>query len=598
MLIKLEVAGSSFQFHVRVVCREPTSRIVPPKAAAMPSGNAGPIPSEARNGRMRWEGCSLRFPSPAPYKNSAVVLAAVFVLLIFYKNKICDINKGGSPSSICFSQIVMTKQNEKLLVTTAIDYVNAPPHLGHCLEKIQADVMARYHRLLDEDVFFLTGTDENSLKNVQAAEKAAKPVKEFVDTMADRFFQLKSILNLSFDDFVRTTEERHIKGAQKLWQACQKDIYKKEYKGLYCVGCEEFYKREELEGGCCPEHKKECELIEEENYFFRLSKYQGRIKRIIKNNKVTIIPESRKNEILSFINQGLQDICISRSNERARGWGIDVPGDPSQKMWCWIEALANYITALGYEENGKKFQDWWQNNENKIHIIGKGISRFHCVYWLGILLSAELALPKTIFVHGYITVGGQKMSKSLGNVIDPFELVDKYGADAVRYFLLREIPSTEDGDFTYEKFEQRYNADLASGLGNLAARVMTMAKKAIFNFQFSIFNKFSNSNFQTFINKTWQKYRTALDDFKFNEALAAVWELISFCDTYIDKERPWENKNQKLKSKNQKVISDLLFILKEITRMLKPFLPATSEKILAQIKSGKKGKPLFPRLAP
>lgn len=500
---------------------------------------------------------------------------------------------------------------KKFYITTAIDYVNAPPHAGHALEKVQADVVARYHRTLGENVFFLTGTDENSLKNVQAAEKEGVAVKEFVDRMAKNFYGLKKTLNLTFDDFIRTTQPRHIKGSQKLWLKLKQrgDIYKKKYKGLYCIGCEEFYKKEELKNGCCPEHKKECEVVEEENYFFRLSKYQGQLKKIIESGKVKIIPNGRKNEIMSFINSGLQDICISRSNERARGWGVDVPGDPSQKMWCWIEALANYITALGYGENSRKFQDWWQDNKNKLHIIGKGISRFHCVYWLGILLSAKLALPKTIFIHGYITVAGQKMSKSLGNVIDPFELVEKYGTDTVRYFLLREIPPTEDGDFTYEKFEGRYNADLASGLGNLAARVMTMAEKLIFNFQFSIAtlrgvrpkassNKFSIFNFQTFTNKTWESYRKALEEFKFNEALAVIWRLIGFCDKYIEKEKPWKIQTQATKLKAQKRIYNLLFALANIAQMLQPFLPETSEKLLKQLKAAKKGKPLFPRLNP
>ncbi|MCD6500889.1 methionine--tRNA ligase [bacterium] len=507
----------------------------------------------------------------------------------------------------------MTKQKKKFFISTAIDYVNSSPHVGHALEKIQADVVARYYRFLGEDVFFLTGTDENSLKNVRAAEKEGVSVKKLVDRNSKKFYELKKILNLSLDDFIRTTEERHIKGAQKLWLACQKDIYKKKYKGLYCVGCEAFLKENELVDGLCPEHKTKPELIEEENYFFKLSKYQKELKKIIENDEVRIIPQARKNEILSFIKQGLEDICISRAAERAHNWGIDVPGDPSQKIWVWFDALSNYITALGYTENAEKFQEFWQENEQKLHIIGKGVLRFHAIYWPAFLLSANLTLPKTIFVHGYITSAGQKMSKSLGNVVDPFELVEKYGTDTVRYFLLREIPPTEDGDFTYEKFEGRYNSDLASGLGNLVARVLTMAEKQIFNFQFSIFNKFSNPNFQTFINKSKKKWQTSLDNFKFNEALAVIWQLIGFCDQYIEKERPWESKNQKSKIKNQKVIYNLLVALANIAQMLQPFLPETSEKIFKQLGIEKmkdvrykmedlkfkikKQKPLFPRLS-
>jgi len=479
---------------------------------------------------------------------------------------------------------------KKFFITTAIDYVNSVPHAGHALEKIQADVIARYHRLLGEEVFFLTGTDENSLKNVRAAEKEDIPIKELVDKYAKRFYQLKEILNLSFDDFIRTTEERHVKGAQKLWRACEKDIYKKTYQGLYCVGCETFYKESELVNGVCPEHQTKPELVEEENYFFRLSKYQNELEKIIKSDVVKIIPESRKNETLSFIKSGLEDICISRSVERAKGWGIDVPGDPRQKIWVWLDALANYITALGYRENDKKFQEFWQENSNKLHVIGKGISRFHTVYWPAILLSAKLSLPQTIFIHGYITSGGQKMSKSLGNVIDPFELVGKYGSDPVRYFLLREIPPTEDGDFTTGKFEERYNSDLAAGLGNLVSRVITMAAKSNPKSQILNPKQIPNPKFQTIINKTQENYRKALDEFKFNEALIAIWDLISFCDKYIEVEKPWETSD-----KQELIINNLLIALSKIAEFLSPFLPETSEKILKQLKT-KESKPLFPRI--
>jgi len=472
---------------------------------------------------------------------------------------------------------------KKFYLSTAVPYVNYSPHAGFALEIIQADVIARYHRLLGEEIYFLTGTDENSLKNVQAAREEGIPVKKLVDRNAKKFYELKKALNLSFDDFIRTTEKRHIKGAQKLWLACQKDIYKKKYRGLYCVGCEAFYKESELVGGFCPEHREKPEWVEEENYFFKLSKYQNQLRKIIENDEIKIIPETRKNEVLSFIKSGLEDICISRLAKRGQGWGIPVPGDPSQILWTWYDALSNYINAVGYSDNLKRFKKWWPAD---LHIVGKGVIRFHAVYWIAILLSAKISLPKEIFVHGYLTSGGQKMSKSLGNVIDPFELVKKYGTDAVRYFLLREIPPTEDGDFTYEKFEARYNSDLAKGLGNLVARVITLAK--ISNFQFLKGGGWVGV--QTIINKTWKDYKKALEEFKFNEALISIWDLISFCDRYIEKERPWEE------SKKQKeVISNLLFAISNIAEMLKPFLPETSEKILEQIKT-QKSKPLFPRL--
>jgi len=475
---------------------------------------------------------------------------------------------------------------KKIFISTSIPYVNASPHLGHALELVQADVLARSHRLMGDEVFFLSGSDENSLKNVRSAEKEGTDIREFVKKNYLKFFELKESLNLTLDDFIRTTEERHFNGAQKLWLNCEKDIYKKKYKGLYCVGCEEFYKEEDLIDGMCPEHKNKLEIVEEENYFFKLSNYEEKIKEIILKDEVKIIPESRKKEILSFINSGLQDFCISRSNERAKGWGIDVPNDKSQKMWVWFDALSNYINALGYgSEDESKFNDFWQNNELKIHVIGKGINRFHSVYWLAMLLSAGISLPKTLFVHGYVTVDGQKMSKSIGNVIDPKELVRKYGCDGVRYFLLREIPALGDGDFTYEKFEKRYNSDLAGGLGNLFSRTMSMVNKRNLNFEIKPNDYFVNKN-KEIENKVQDGY------FKFNETLGDIWELISFCDKYIEEEKPWKIEDEE---KIKIVFSNLLYSLKNISKMLKPFLPETSKKMENQLKEMSKAEPLFPR---
>lgn len=471
---------------------------------------------------------------------------------------------------------------KKFYITTAIDYVNAPPHLGHTLEKIQTDVIARYHRTLGEEVLFLTGTDENSLKSVQAAKREGISVRELVDENAKKFFQLKEALNLSFDDFIRTTEKRHKIGVQKFWLAIKKDIYKKKYRGLYCVGCEEFYKEDELKNGLCPEHKKKPEIIEEENYFFKLSKYQKELKKIIEEEKIKIIPETRKNEILNFLGQGLEDICISRSVERAHGWGIEVPGDKTQIIWVWVDALSNYITAIGYGSDAKKFKKYWPAD---IHVIGKGISRFHCVYWPAFLISAKLSLPKVIFIHGYVTIEGEKMSKSLGNVIDPFELVKKYGTDALRYFLLRESSPFEDLDFTLEKFKKRYIGDLQNGLGNLVARVLNLAKK------FSVSHlKCSENKINEKIKKSWQEYHQTFSSFQFNEILIVIWELVRFFDNYLQEKRPWENKKN-----SKEVIENLLLGLKEISKMLFPFLPKTSETIKNQIKT-KKLIHLFPKL--
>jgi len=468
---------------------------------------------------------------------------------------------------------------KSFFISAAIDYPSEKPHLGHALEKVQADVIARYKRLQGLDVHFSMGLDEHGLKIQRYAKKAGKKPQEFVNEMSKHFKDLWRVLNISNDDFIRTTETRHIKVAQEIIKKIYKkgDIYKGKYKGLYCVDCESYYLPKDLKDGKCPIHHKPAETIEEETYFFRMSKYQRQILKYIRENKNFIIPESKRNEILNRLKEPLQDLSISRAKVE---WGIPFPMNTKFTIAVWPEALMNYLTTLDYPSN--KFKKFWPG----IHIMGKDIVWHHAVIFPSLLLSAGIKIPKTIFVHGFITVGGQKMSKSLGNVIDPFELVKKYGTDAVRYFLLREIPPTEDGDFTYEKFEARYNSDLASGLGNLVARVLTMAEKvSSINYQPS-----KDKEIEKVIDDARKKYKKALDEFKFNESLIAIWNLISFSDKYIEKERPWEEKeNQKI------VIGNLLFVISNIAEMLGSFLPETSEKILKQLAT-KKSEPLFPRI--
>ena len=474
----------------------------------------------------------------------------------------------------------MTEKNKKFYITTAIDYANAPLHLGHILEKVQADVLARYHRSLGEDVFFLTGSDENAQKNVLAAREKGVSVEKLIDENVALFKKIIKILNISNDDFIRTTDkQRHWLGVKKLWEKCLEngDIYKKEYKGLYCVGCEAFLTEKDLENGLCPEHLKKPEEISEENYFFKLSKYQKELERLIEDDELEIVPSKRKNELLSFIRSGLEDFSISRPAERTEGWGVPVPGDEKQNVYVWFDALSNYLTALDYGGDRNKFTQYWPAD---VHVIGKGITRFHGIYWPAMLLSAGIELPKTIFVHGYLTVNGQKISKSLGNTINPIELKEKYGADAIRYFLLREITPTEDGDFSIEKFEGRYNDDLAKGLGNLVSRILKLSE--------GVQPKLRDKELEEKIEETKKEVLKFLNGFKFNDALKAIWELIGFCDKYIEKEKPWEGEKDE-------VISNLLFVLLEIADLLKPFLPETSEKIIKQVKS-KKTEALFPRL--
>ncbi|MDP3901343.1 MAG: methionine--tRNA ligase [bacterium] len=476
---------------------------------------------------------------------------------------------------------------EKFYVTSAIPYVNARPHLGHALEFVQADVISRFHRQKGEDVLLLSGSDDNALKNVQAAEQAGVPVEQFVEENGQLFFELAQALGVHLDIFQRGTSKEHHSSSQKLWELCRKagDIYKDSYEGLYCVGCEVFYVRGELnEKGECPEHPgKKLEKVSEENYFFRLSKYQKQLVELLEKDELRIIPESRKNEMLAFLREPLQDISISRSNERARNWGVPVPEDEGQRMYVWFDALNIYQSGIGFGSDEGKYKKWWPAD---VQVIGKGIARFHAVYWPAFLLSAGLPLPKVLFVHGYLTVEGKKMSKSVGNVVDPFELIERYGADALRYFLLREIPASEDGDYSREKFETRYNADLASGLGNLTARVLTLAEKNKMKVPKRVGDRLGSA-----LRGAKEKLEQDLSEFQFGSALGAIWELITICDRYIEAKKPWEESEEQ-----EEVIADLMFVLREIGDMLKPFLPETSERIVAQLKTGK-GESLFPRIA-
>ena len=467
---------------------------------------------------------------------------------------------------------------KKFYITTSIAYTNAPPHIGFALECIQADVLARYNK----NSYFLTGTDEHGLKIRKAAEESGKTPKEFTDEISGKFKELTKKLNLSNDYFIRTSDEKiHLPAVNKLWLKLEEngDIYKKKYKGYYCSGCEAFVTEKDLVNGKCPNHNKKPELVEEENYFFKLSKYLNKIKKAIEKDELKIIPGSRKNEVLGYIKTGIEDISFSRSKDKY--WGFSVPNDDSQRIYVWADALPNYISAIGYAEETEEFKKYWPAD---VHCIGKDILKFHALIWPAMLLSLGLDLPGIIFVHGFITIDGKKMSKSLGNVVDPFELVDKYGTDAVRYYLLREIPSTEDGDFTYEKFEARYNSDLASGIGNLVARVRVMAEKGFKN----------NDSLKKEIDKAKKDYSKALDEFKFNKALQAVWSLISVCDKYIEKEKPWEKDSPE-------VLGALLVCLDNIAELLEPFIPETAERIKEEIKRdkyfiNKRGKVLFPKI--
>ena len=479
----------------------------------------------------------------------------------------------------------MFDKNKKFYITTTLPYVNADPHIGFALEIIQADVIARYYRNNGFDVFFNTGTDEHGLKIYRKAQEEKIDPQKYCDIYAQKNKRLKEALNLSYDNFVRTTDERHMSSAKEFWNRCYKngDIYKKNYKIKYCVGCELEKTESELINGKCPIHpNKEIEIIEEENYFFNYSKYQKPLLEFYKKNKNFVIPESSFNEIKEFTKRGLEDFSISRLKEKMP-WGAPVPNDEKHVMYVWFDALVNYITCLEWPEKGKKFKDFWPG----FQVAGKDNLRQQSSMWQAMLLSAGLPNSKQIFIHGFITANGQKMSKSLGNVINPTELVEKYGTDAVRYYLLREIPSTEDGDFTYEKFEQRYNSDLAGGIGNLVSRVVAMAVKL----DCFAASAPRNDKLKKEIKKTEKQVEALLSEFKFHEALKVIWALISWCDKYINEAKPWEGKEG-----SEKAISDLLFSIETIGELLQPFLPETSEKIKKALEEKKIGA-LFPRIS-
>jgi methionyl-tRNA synthetase len=481
--------------------------------------------------------------------------------------------------------------DKRYYITTSIPYVNARPHIGHALEFVQTDAFARFHRLMGDDTRFLTGTDENSLTNVLAAEREGIPTADLVERNAATFVGLTNLLDISNDDFIRTAvEERHIAGARKLWLACAAngDIYKKHYSGLYCVRCEQFYTEDELVDGLCPEHHIPLELVEEENYFFRLSRYGDQILELIDSGALRVIPETRKNEVRSFVARGLEDFSLSRTRTRARGWGVEVPDDPDQVMYVWFDALANYITALDYGLDQKLYRHYWLENPHRVHVIGKGILRFHAVYWPGMLLSAGEPLPSTIFVHGYLTIDGEKMSKSLGNVVDPADLVGRYGAEGVRYWMLREVPPTGDADYTDDKLERRYNADLANDLGNLLNRTVSMIQR--YRGGQIPTSADQDAGEPLGITAIAEPIQAAMAiDYDPQQALATIWDCIVRANRYVETTSPWvlakseRGGDREAASQLDTALYTLAETLRIVAVALRPFLPETSIRIAQQL---------------
>jgi len=487
---------------------------------------------------------------------------------------------------------------ESRYLTTSIPYVNAAPHVGFALEMIQADCLARLYRLQGYEVRFQAGSDENSLKNVQAAEAAGVPVETLVRRNAERFYGLKDALDLSFDDFIRTSlDRRHRTGVERLWAACaaKGDIYKRAYAGLYCTGCEQFYKPAELTNGCCPEHGSAPERISEENYFFRLSRYEEKLRRAIVSGDMEICPGSRRNEVLAWIDGGLEDFSISRSAARARGWGIPVPGDADQVIYVWFDALGNYLAALDYGTNGDKLYRFWHDAAAREHVIGKGITRFHAVYWPAMLLSAGLPLPTRLLVHGYVTVEGSKIGKSAGNAIDPVPLAQALGADALRYYLLRHFRSTEDGDFSRDRYLQAYNAELAGQLGNLVHRTLSMIERYSDGLvPVAAANRERRPDILRAAGALPATVDTHLESFAFHDALAAIWSFIAAANKYVADTRPWSlavlaasdddpQASAAARIELRNCLSDLARALVVIGQCLAPLLPSTSGKLLRRL---------------
>ena len=470
-------------------------------------------------------------------------------------------------------------------ITTTLPYVNAKPHVGFALEIIRADMLARYHRMIGDEVIFNTGTDEHGQKIHDNAKEAGVSTQEFVDTNAQTFVDLQEPLNLSVTNFIRTTNPDHKKAAQEFWKRCYDngDIYKKEYAVKYCGGCELEKTDSELVNGQCPLHPgREIEFKEEENYFFRFSKYQQALLELYQENPNFVYPQSRMKEITSFVERGLQDFSISRLKEKMP-WGVPVPHDKDHVMYVWFDALVNYISTLGWPDDS--YRAFWPGTQ----IAGKDNLRQQSAMWQAMLLSAGLPPSKQIIINGFLTVDGQKMSKSLDNVVDPLEVVEQYGADALRYYLLRHVSTTDDGDFSWQRFERAYNGELANDLGNLVQRLSAM----ILRYQDGIIGDMQQSEHDEGL------YHEAVQNFKFDQAIEIGWNLISGVNQYLEETKPWEiSKEVNSKDHLQQVLASAVNSLLQAVRLLEPALPDTAAKVKAVFNSGvvqRLDQPLFPK---
>ncbi|HEY4454011.1 MAG TPA: methionine--tRNA ligase [Pseudonocardiaceae bacterium] len=471
-----------------------------------------------------------------------------------------------------------------VFVSTTIPYVNARPHLGHAFEFVQADALALHAAQQGRQVLLTSGTDENGLKNVQSALDQELPTATLVARNAAEFARLLVALDVPVDRFVRTSvDPGHRAGASEMWRllAERGDIYSRTYDGQYCVGCEEFLASAELADGRCPIHRQELREVRERNYFFRLSRYQDAIMTALVSGEMRIWPEFRRNEMLGMLKAGLSDISVSRPADRAHGWGIPVPGDDGQVIYVWIDALTNYVNALGWAGQNPDYRRYWHDASRRIHLLGKDVTRFHAIYWPAILLSANLPLPTDLVVHGHVTLSGQKLSKSLGTVVDPFDLVSRYGAEAVRFLLLAEFSPWSDSDFSHHRLVARYNTDLANGLGNLVDRVTGLLHRCRAGVvpevgsrgprELSLLDSCATAS---------REFRQALDQFDHRRAVAHLWRLVHKTNAYISQREPWTVSST---VELDTILHDLAGALRTVALLLGPILPTTATAMLSTL---------------
>ena len=477
----------------------------------------------------------------------------------------------------------MDEPRQKFYITTPIYYVNDKPHIGSAYPTVVADVLARLHRQLGEDTWFLTGTAEHGSKIAESAEKAGKEPQAFADENSAKFSLAWDILGIAPDDFIRTTEERHLKAVNIFFNKLKDSgkLYEGEYEGWYCIGCESFKKEAELIDGLCPIHNRKPEWVKEKNWFFKLSEYGQMLLDKIEGGDMKIMPVGRKNEVVSFVKQGLEDIAVSR---RTAKFAMPLPWDEQQTIYVWLDELFNYCSAVGYGADQENFEKYWPAD---LHIVGKDIIKFHCIIWPALLLAIGEQVPKAVFAHGFFTVNGQKMGKSLGNTIDPVELAQKYGADTVRYFLLREVPFGQDGDVSEEKLKARFNGDLANGIGNLFSRTTNMIEKYLAG----DIGEFLKSP------KDLSMASEAFYNMAFAEGLSLIWKEIAWANQLIDKSKPWELVKTD-PAKVKELLLNLAALLHDIALKISPVMPDTADQMRKVLESGdiKKAEPLFQKI--